>query len=111
MIIFDYLQIIDVSDFDILKKSSDYGLGEFRNTKVGDLNWLSAFSHYTRLWDTPQKIQTSSFMGEPPASSPGNTKEILKNTKEITPLAVLNFFPFKLNILTTLGLWVWFYRS
>ena len=31
-------------------------LGEFRNTKVCDLNWLSAFSHNTRLWDTPQKI-------------------------------------------------------
>ena len=33
-----------------------YGVGEFRNTKVCDLNWLSAFSHNTRLWDTPQRI-------------------------------------------------------
>jgi hypothetical protein len=44
-------------------------------------------------------------MGEPPASTPGNTKEILKNTKEITPLAVFKFFHFELNILTTLKLW------
>ena len=59
----------------------------------------------------PQNLWTSSSMESSPSCAPGNTKEILKTTKEITPLAVLNFFHFKLNILTTLGLWVWFYRS
>ena len=58
---------------------------------MGDLNLLSAFSHYYGLLETPQKIQTSSLMGEPPASTPGNTKETLENTKKITPSDIFSF--------------------
>ena len=31
-------------------------LGDFRNIQVGDIDCLSAFSHYTLLWESPQKM-------------------------------------------------------
>ena len=57
-------------------------VGEFRNTQVGDNNWLSAFSNYTMLWESPQKISDLKLSGRASHQHPWKYKGNFRKYKE-----------------------------
>ena len=74
-------------------------LGEFRNTQVGDINWLSAFSHYTMLWESPQKFSDLQLNGRASRQHPWKYKGNFRKYKENYSVRYFFIFLFKIEYL------------